>query len=331
MNKDSGSRTDPGSIPAGLDTLPVFNSDALFSGTHRDHKQSIERLAVVVSDIGFLVLRGEAVPSARIRRTLGAYRDFFALSEAHKAPLDMAMTGSNRGWGRSACEQVNPDANPDYKEVFDCGVELEADDVRSQMTYYAPNCWPTALLDFRKTLIDYYAVACQVALQLLQCVLKAIDAPGEHFDQAFTHPLALLRGNYYPPRPQRATALDYGIAPHTDYGCLTLLTSNETSGLEIQTRQGEWIPVSTGADEYVVNFGEMLAIWTANRVRSTLHRVIGPKHPRYSTVLFFNPNYDTNIAPAGTRSRLAGDYLSKRYDQTYTHRQHQTGQYLTTR
>ena len=57
-------------------------------------------------------------------RAIDAYRAFFLLPENAKRSVDMARTGSNRGWGAPKSEQVDPTANPDYKEVFDIGYEL---------------------------------------------------------------------------------------------------------------------------------------------------------------------------------------------------------------
>ena len=52
--------------------------------------------------------------------------------------------------------------------------------------------------------------------------------------------MALLRGNYYPSRPDWAGAKDFGIATHTDYGCLTLLATDGSPGLEVRKRGGGW-------------------------------------------------------------------------------------------
>ncbi len=132
--------------------------------------------------------------------------------------------------------------------------------------------------------------------------------------------MALLRGNYYPARPRWAGTRDFGIAPHTDYGCLTLLATDGTAGLEVQRRGGEWLPVAAAPGTFVVNFGEMLEMWTGGAVRATPHRVIGTDAERLSAPLFFNPRYDTDVAPPGaTRPILAGDHLSRRYDETYLH------------
>ena len=51
------------------------------------------------------------------------------------------------------------------------------------------------------------------------------------FPPAFDRRVALLRGNYYPERPAWAGADDFGIATHTDDGCLTLLATDGSAAL----------------------------------------------------------------------------------------------------
>jgi len=71
-----------------------------------------------------------------------------------------------------------------------------------------------------------------------------------------------------------------------------------------------------------VNFGEMLEMWTNGAVKATPHRVVGGLEERISVPLFFNPNYDTNVAPLGSGLVItAGEHLTKRYAETYVHLQ----------
>ena len=53
---------------------------------------------------------------------------FFHLPAFEKIKFDMAVTGSNRGWGGTGSEQVDLNANPDFKQVFDCGFTLNDND-----------------------------------------------------------------------------------------------------------------------------------------------------------------------------------------------------------
>jgi isopenicillin N synthase-like dioxygenase len=74
--------------------------------------------------------------------------------------------------------------------------------------------------------------------------------------------------------------------------------------------------------EFVINFGEMLEMWTERRVIATPHRVKGTDAERISIPLFFNPNHDANVAPVGSgQVILAGDHLQRRFNETYVHLQ----------
>lgn len=280
------------------------------------------RLTHALREVGFLTLSNTALDPAEVRAAIEAYRGFFRLPEAEKRSVDMARTGSNRGWGAPASEQVDPDANPDFKEVFDCGCELPADHPLQALALpvYAPNLWPAAQPDFRTAIENYLGAARGVAMDLLRAMAVAMDEEETAFDRAFDAPMALLRGNYYPKRPEWAGEKDFGIAAHTDYGCLTLLATDGIPGLEVRLADGRWQPVSAVPGTFIVNFGEMLEFWTGGRAKATLHRVIGGPQERISVPLFFNPAHDTNVAPPGSGQVIsAGDHLSRRFNETYIH------------
>jgi isopenicillin N synthase-like dioxygenase len=267
-------------------------------------------------ELGFLTVHNTVISPARMRFVLAGFGAFFDLPEFEKRRVDMAVTGSNRGWGAPQSEQVDPGANPDYKQVFDCG--FEAPD--TGLPVYSANLWPERPAGFRQVIEAYYRDAMAVAMVLLRGIAEAIGEDPNFFDDKFRRPMALLRGNYYPPRPDWAGDKDFGIAAHTDYGCLTLLGTDGVPGLEVLTRDDTWVPVQANPGEFIINFGEMLEIWTGGRVKATLHRVRGSADERISVPLFFNPDYDTNVTPIGQDVRIrAGDHLAKRFKETYLH------------
>ncbi|MEL7165381.1 MAG: 2-oxoglutarate and iron-dependent oxygenase domain-containing protein [Pseudomonadota bacterium] len=296
--------------------IPRLDAAALRDG----HAPSLRALADAATGVGFATVHNTTLDAARVGAVIDAYRRFFRLPQVEKAAVDMTETGANRGWGRAGSEQVDPDANPDYKQYFDVGYQLPDGHPLAVHTFYAPNLWPEDPA-FHATVAAYYDAACAVAFDLLRAIAQALGEDAAYFDAAFRHPMALLRGNYYPERPAWAGDKDFGIAAHTDYGCLTLLATDGSPGLEVQQRGGGWIPVSAPPGEFIINFGEMLEFWTAGRVKATPHRVVGGVNERISVPLFFNPTYDTNVAPAGAKPIMAGDHLSARFRETYLHLQ----------
>ncbi|MDF1727627.1 MAG: 2-oxoglutarate and iron-dependent oxygenase domain-containing protein [Sulfitobacter sp.] len=283
---------------------------------------ALEAMGAAATDVGFATVHNTPLSADRVSAVIETYRAFFKLPDEAKRPYDMAQTGSNRGWGAPASEQVDPDANPDFKEVFDCGVTLPEDHPLLSNPFYAPNRWPLQPAGFEQIIGGYYNEACEVGMMVLRGLAEAIGAPRDAFDGKFDVPMALLRGNYYPSRPATAGEKDFGIAPHTDYGCLTLLATDGSPGLEVRRRGGGWIPLSAPPGEFVINFGEMMELWSDRKVVATPHRVIGGSQERISVPLFFNPQHDTNVAPMGSdRYIAAGDHLSRRYRETYVHLQ----------
>lgn len=296
--------------------IPSIDLEALVAGDAK----ALEAMHEAATGVGFATVHNTALEGAHVRDVIETYRAFFKLSEAQKQPYSMVGTGANRGWGAAGSEQVDPDANPDYKQYFDSGVVLEADDPRRGMAVYAPNIWPAAPAEFEAVITEYYEYAREVAMAVLRGVAQSIGAPKYAFDAGFETPMALLRGNYYPQRPDWAGAKDFGIATHTDYGCLTLLATDGLPGLEVRKRGGGWIPVSAEPGTFVINFGEMMEVWTDGLVRATPHRVVGGVNERISVPLFFNPAHDTNVAPLGSdKVVLAGEHLAARFGETYLH------------
>ena len=106
-----------------------------------------------------------------------------------------------------------------------------------------------------------------------------------------------------------------------------MLLGAEEAGLELLTKDGRWIPVSSKAGELVINIGDMLQRLTNGRFRSTSHRVVNPEpdrasHARYSMPFFLHFRSDYLIAPlpgtvpAGEQPKwlpvIADEYLHER-------------------
>ncbi|KDP37380.1 hypothetical protein JCGZ_06834 [Jatropha curcas] len=79
-----------------------------------------------------------------------------------------------------------------------------------------------------------------------------------------------------------------GLYPHTDKSFLTILHQNDVNGLEIQTKNGEWVDVDlSSSSNFLVMAGEGIMGWSNNRIDACDHRVtINRKEKRLSIGLF---------------------------------------------
>tara|TARA_Y100001936_G_scaffold235184_1_gene263135 strand:- start:29 stop:946 length:918 start_codon:yes stop_codon:yes gene_type:complete len=298
--------------------IPKIDYNIISNQMNSHFNDELKKFNYAVSHYGFLLLKNTPIDEKVKNNILNTYKEFFALPFEQKNKVNMALTSSNRGWGAPQGEQVNPDYNPDYKEIFDSGPHQKVKVEFKDLTYYSKNLWPDQLPSFKKNVNCYYDLCTQIGMNVLSFIEYSLDFSENFFRDKFENPMSLLRCNYYPPRTSTLSSKDFGIAPHTDYGCLTILLTDNNPGLEIKNPSNEWELVLPESDEVIINFGDMLEFWSDKKIKATSHRVYGNNNERYSIPFFFNPQYDTIISKKD--NIIAGKYLSKIYDSTYSHK-----------
>ena len=298
--------------------IPTIDYKIISDHADPSFNDELNKFNFAISRYGFLLLKNTPIDKKVKTNILKTYKEFFYLPIEQKNKVNMALTSSNRGWGAPRGEQVNPEYNPDYKEIFDIGPHQRIKDEFKELTYYSKNLWPEQLPFFEKKINDYYNLCTQVGMNIISFIEHSLNLSEKFFSDKFEYPMSLLRCNYYPPRKSMLSNKDYGIAPHTDYGCLTILLTDNNPGLEIKNPSDEWELVLPKDEEIIVNFGDMLEFWSNEKIKATPHRVFGNSDERFSIPFFFNPQYDTIISKKD--NIIAGEYLSKKYDTTYSHK-----------
>ncbi|MFT5798770.1 MAG: isopenicillin N synthase-like dioxygenase [Candidatus Azotimanducaceae bacterium] len=266
-------------------------------------------LAKLVDDIcretGFLVLEGHGVKADVIENLWGAANQFFAQSSEVKQQVKAPYAGYPYGYlgpnAEALAKSKGEDTPPDLKESINGGpLSVPKGASADAMEFcYQPTLWPE-LEGFRAAWEAYYSEMEALAERVMRLFARALELPVDHFAPYIDAPISALRLLHYPAangvpldRQQRAGA-------HTDYGSLTILLPQPNSqGLQIQTPQGEWIDVPAPEGAFVINIGDLMARWTADRWVSTLHRVVAkPEQPaRLSVAYFHQPNWDAEITP----------------------------------
>ena len=179
---------------------------------------------------------------------------------------------------------------------------------------------------------------------VLNAYLDAANGCAKHLLRALAVSLGRRRGLLHPPlreadlarlaRPlpaagSAAPATDqFGVAPHTDYGVMTLLHQDDVGGLQVATREGEWVTAQPIAGTLVVNSGDLLGRWSNDRFKSNPHRVVNSSgRERLSVAVFADPDYDTPIVPVSQPGEEAkypevrcGEYILGRFDAAFAYR-----------
>ena len=160
-----------------------------------------------------------------------------------------------------------------------------------------PNQWPK-LENFKEVLEKYTCNMTKLGRNLMRLALLSSGVKDLSVMHSLDTPTIWLRLLHYPPISKNSPSDLYGSAPHTDFGCLTILAQDEIGGLQVQTREGEWIDVPKLEGSFVVNVGDMLSRYTNGLLRSTPHRVINKSgKERFSCPFFFDPHTNAVVQP----------------------------------
>ena len=308
-----------------VDIGPLVNAAETGDATSAPLRSAAEivgrEMRRAAEEVGFFYVSGHGVPEAVFRNAGSRALEFFRQSEATKQTV--AINESHHGYLQVGEARMEDATHIDLKESFVWGLEGSPS---PSNPFIGNNRWP-ADAAFREALGHFFDSTSRCAVALMQSFAAAMNLPPDAFIGKASQPISRGTCIYYPPQPSSMGNEQFGVAPHTDYGCLTLLWQEE-AGLEVRHREGHWVAVPPIEGTLVVNVGDLLARWTNDSFRSTEHRVINRTgRERLSLALFWDPDYDT-VVDAGAASASpkyapvsCGDYVRGRYDGSFSYRQ----------
>jgi len=285
---------------------------------------------VICRATGFLTLTGHGVPEP-VRDALWREAEaFFAApaeaKRAAKAPYPGYPYGYLPPLAETLARSRGADSPPDLKESFNGGPEAAPPGLADKDALafcYAPTIWPDRP-GFKAAWLAYYRAMEDLAARVMRVFAVALDLPEGYFEPFLTAPISALRALNYPALARAPEPGQIRAGAHTDYGSLTILWPQAGSrGLEIFSA-GRWIEVPPTPGAFVVNIGDLMARWTADRWVSTLHRVVVPEdggaERRQSFAFFHQPNWDAEITPLDGANTYApvrsGPYLKAKFQST---------------
>jgi isopenicillin N synthase-like dioxygenase len=257
--------------------------------------------------VGFLQVVGHGIDPGLIEGMLAAADAVFGLPLERRQEL-VPPPHINRGYAPLGSESLTyslgVDSPPDLFEAFNIGPDDVPDDAvhaAQRDGVFAPNLWPDELSEVRRALVAYFDAVADLARRLTSVFAVALDLGEDFFTSRTDHSTDTLRLNNYvrPPGGRGPLPGQVRMGAHTDYGIVTVLHADRVPGLEIIGPDGEWHGVIPEEGAFLVNLGDLLAQWTNDRWRSTVHRVVPPEGPsparRRSAAFFHDGNYDALV------------------------------------
>ncbi len=274
-------------MTARIPTLDITRFDS-------DRDAFVAELGAAYREWGFAGIRHHGIAQAQIDAAYAVFKAFFALPEAVKRKYHVPGGGGARGYTPFGVETAKGAQHFDLKEFWHIGRDIA--DHAKYREVMPPNVWPSEVPEFRAHGYGLYQSLDRLGARVLSALALHIGLPEHYFVDKTDSGNSILRPIHYPP----ITADDIPnvrAGAHEDINLITLLVGASAAGLEVKSRQGEWVPFTSDADTIVVNIGDMLQRLTNHVYPSTTHRVINPpgeqaRAPRYSVPFFLHPNPD---------------------------------------
>jgi len=267
-----------------------------------DRDAFVAELGAAYREWGFAGIGHHGIAQSLIDDAYAAFRAFFALPDDVKRRYHVPGQGGARGYTPFGIETAKGSTHFDLKEFYHIGRELPDDSKYRDVM--PPNVWPDEVPEFRARGLALYDALDALGSRVLSALALHIGLPAGFFADKTDFGNSILRPIHYPP----ITADDIPnvrAGAHGDINFITLLVGASTAGLEVQSKQGEWVPFTSDGDTIVVNIGDMLERLTNHVYPSTIHRVVNPpgeaaRKPRYSVPFFLHPNPDflIDVLPA---------------------------------
>jgi isopenicillin N synthase-like dioxygenase len=297
----------------GAMAIQTIDLDRFVDGTDRDGVA--QQVARACEEIGFIIVSGNALPNDLLRRAFAASQAFFHLPQETKAQFTPVIKGQQRGYHglatRNLARTTGQKAPPDLREsVFlgpiDDNSAYFANLAEAQPAY-AGNILPSVPAGIDATLVALYRAFERLTSDVFRVFTCALALPDEFFADKMNRHFSIMACHHYPPQYEPPQPGQLRAGAHTDFGAMTILAMTDAlGGLEARSANGNWTPVTAQHGEVVINIGDLMARWTNDRWRSTLHRVVNPpglsmaNSERQSIGFFVHPDYDAPIDCIGT-------------------------------
>jgi len=305
-------------------TIPVVDLADFVNGTPQQKSDFVQKLGRAYEDVGFVAVKNHGIPAELIADLYKYVQQFFSLPSDMKKKFEIPGLAGQRGYTSFGKEHAKGSDAPDLKEFFQYGqVVPENHPLKPE---YPDNVKVDDIPGFNETFLKAYRSFEKSGKYLLRAIAVYLDLEEDFFDDFIEQGNSIVRAIHYPPittEPKSAIRAEQ----HEDINLITLLVGASADGLQILTKNNEWVGVTSLPDQIVVNVGDMLQRLTNNKLKSTTHRVVNPPRElwhtsRFSIPFFLHPKSSMSLAALEScvdenhakayEDITAGDYLDER-------------------
>ena len=305
-------------------TIPVVDLSDFTGGDPKLKESFVQKLGKAYEEVGFVAVKNHGIPDELIADLYQYVQEFFSLPSDKKRGYEIPELAGQRGYTSFGKEHAKGSDAPDLKEFFQYGQTVPGN--HPLKPEYPDNVSVAEVARFNETLFKAYRAFEKSGKSLLQAIALYVGLEEHFFDDKVEEGNSILRAIHYPPitvEPKSAIRAEQ----HEDINLITLLVGASAGGLEILTKQNEWIPVTSLPEQIVVNVGDMLQRLTNNKLKSTTHRVVNPPRElwhtsRFSIPFFLHPKSAMDLSalancvdenhPKVFEDITAGEYLDER-------------------
>ncbi len=304
--------------------IPTVDLALFTQGDARDKKAFVEALGTAYEESGFVAVKNHGISDSLINNLYAEVEKFFSQEETLKKRYEIEGIAGQRGYTSFGKEHAKNQSAGDLKEFWHFGQYVEDNDpIQSE---YPANVKVDELPEFNTVGKEAYQALESTGRHMLRAIALYLGLDETYFDSHIHNGNSILRPIHYPPitkEPKNAVR----AGEHEDINLITLLIGASADGLQILSKQGEWVAVTALPEHIVVNVGDMLQRLTNNKLRSTTHRVVNPPKEkwgtsRYSIPFFLHPRSEMPLnclnscisenTPKKYTDITAGDYLNER-------------------
>lgn len=292
--------------------IPTIQLDDYRGGDAGRRAAMVDTLGRGLVELGFLNVADHGIEGELVSRVYDRWRELFELPDEVKRRYRVGE-GGERGYTPFGVEHAKGRTQADLKEFWHVG--QVPPDGHPLASVYPENVWPEEVDAIREPTLELYRRLEATAMVILEALADYFDLPKSTFSSLAEHGNSILRVIRYPPVPEDVEPGAVRAAEHEDINLITLLPEATDSGLEILTREGEWMPVVSGPGQIVVDAGDMLSRVTNEVVPATTHRVVNPQGPsarreRYSMPFFVHcyPDADLTVMDRFVRDGRPAKY-----------------------